>query len=82
LTPAASRRTSGDKTITKYDLIGRIYTVNLNNLSGHNPLVQIPRQERSPVNGENLSGSQRFTVRTVLFWAHLSMASRLGWSSC
>jgi uncharacterized iron-regulated membrane protein len=78
LTPAGSRRTVGYKTITKYDLIGRIYTANLNNLSGHNPLLQIPGQNGSPFSGENSAETPRFAVRTVLFWAHLSIGVTAG----
>jgi uncharacterized iron-regulated membrane protein len=78
LTPAGSRRTVGYKTITKYDLIGRIYTVNLNNLSEHNPLVQILGQNQSPFSRENFAAAPRFGVRTVLFWAHLSIGVTAG----
>src|SRR4029078_13500482 len=58
--------------------IGRIYEDNLNNLSGHNPLVQIPGQNRIPFNRENPAATPRFSVRTVLFCAHLSIGVTAG----
>jgi len=40
--------------------------------------VQIPRQKSGPFSSENSAAVSRFAVRTVLFWAHLSIGVTAG----